>query len=161
MEGYIVNLVCVSVFCGIVCFLAPSDGNIKNHIKLITSIAVLCVALFPLGDFLFRLKNIDLSALEDMGKESLEADYEAMFCDAIKEYSEESVASACKNLLKDKFDLNDDDIDIIISSSVENDKINVDKATVIVYFSAITEDPDPLLETVEKMLNCECQIIYK
>ena len=161
MESYIVNLVCVSMFCGIICFLAPSDSGVKNHIKLITSLSVLCVATFPLGNFLVQLKNADIPPLEFADKESLAEDYEAMFCEAMKEYSNDSVESVCEKILTDKFDLKNEDIDVIISSSVENDKININDATIVIYFGAITEDPKPLLETLEEVLECECRIIYK
>ena len=163
MSEYILTLSCISVFCGIIHILAPSGdgGGIKQNLRLISALAVLCVAVYPIGNFLMELKNyeLDLSGLDlDV---TAKAEYEQKFEEAMLEYSDESVGEICEKMLLEKFDLEDGDVNVVLFSCVENDNIKIQRADLEIYFGAITEPPDPMRESLEELLGCECRIIYK
>ena len=151
------------MFCGIIHILAPSGegGGLKNNVRLISALAVLCVALFPIGDFLIQVRDHDFSLSDGDFGEDLEVDYEGQFCDAMVEYSNESVAESCEKILIEKFDMEDGDISIVLFSSVENNKIKIESADLEIHFGGITQPPKPLERALEDLLGCDCRIIYK
>ena len=163
MRDYILTLTLISVFCGIIHILSPmgEGGGLKGNVRLISALAVLCVALFPIGDFLIQLRDRDLSFSEDAPEDLLGEEYEGELCDAMMEYSGESVARICEKMLAEKFDIDEKDISIVIFSYVENDKIKVERADLEIHIGAITEPPEPLKAALEELLDVECRIIYK
>ena len=163
MKDYIITLACISVFCGIVQILSPSgDGDgIKKNVRLISALCVLCVAAFPIGDFLIQLRDAELDISDYITKEELDAEYEKLFYEAMVDFSNESVAQRCKKILMSEFDMQEDELDIILFSCVENDNIKIQRADIVIYFGGITQKPEPLRDTIESLLGCECRIIYK
>lgn len=163
MRDYILTLSIISVFCGIIHILAPSGegGALKNNVRLVSALAVLCVALFPIGNFLIQLSNHDFAFFEEDFGEDLNADYEGEFYDAMLEYSNESVAEICEKKLIEKFGLEDGDVSVVLFSCVENNNIKIERADLEIHFGAITHPPDPLRAELEALLECECRIIYK
>ena len=163
MRDYIIILSCVGVFCGIVHILAPKgegDG-LRGNVRLISALAVLCIAVYPVGDFLITLKDAKLDLLGSLNEEDLKEKYEADFVFTMQKYSDESVEEKCKSILMERFDMRAEDLDIEVYSGVENDNIKIDSADIIIYFGGITKDPDKLSDTLSDILKCECRIIYK
>ena len=163
MSEYILTLCSISVFCGVIYILAPSGegGSLKQNVRLVSALAVLCVAVFPLGSFLMQLGEYDFElALEDF-EGADKGKYEAEFCAAMQEYSDDAVAEICEKTLVEKFGLDADDIKIVIFSCVENNNITIQRADLEIYFGAIAKPSDPMKECLEEMLGCECRIIYK
>lgn len=163
MRDYILTLSLISVFCGIIHILAPSGegGGLKNNVRLISALAILCVALFPIGNFLIQLRDHDFAFSADDFGGDLNADYEGEFYDAMVEYSNESVAEICEEKLIEKFGLEDGDVSVVIFSCVENNNIKIESADLEIHFGGIIHPPDPLCEELETLLGCECRIIYK
>lgn len=163
MRDYILALTLISVFCGIIHILSPSGdgGGLKGNVRLVSALAVLCVALFPIGDFLIQLRDSDFSFTEGEAESSLAEKYESEFCQAMVEYSNESVAEICEKMLIEKFDIEAGDVTVSLFSCVENDNIKIERADIEIHLSGITQPPEPLKEALEEFLECECRIIYK
>ena len=163
MRDYILTLSLISVFCGIIHILAPSGegGGLKNNVRLIGALAVLCAALFPIGSFLVQLKESDFDFAASDFEEVGDVNYEEKFCDVMLEYSNESVSEICEKMLIEKFDMEEGDISVVLFSCVENDNIKIERADIEIHFGGITQPPDPLRNTLEEFLGCECRIIYK
>ena len=163
MRDYILTLSCISVFCGIIHILSPAGdgGGIKRNIRLITSLCVLCVALFPIGDFLIRLGEYEMDFWDEDFSAALEVEYEEEFLSAMLEYSDETVAELSAKMLLEKFDMQDGDISVVVFSCVENDNIKILRADIEIHPGGISQPPDPLKESLEELLGCECRIIYK
>jgi hypothetical protein len=163
MRDYILTLTLISVFCGIIHILSPAGegGGLKGNVRLISALAVLCVALFPIGDFLIQLRDRDISFSWDAPQDSLAEEYEGELCEAMMKYSSESVAKICEKMLSEKFDIDEKDVSVVIFSSVENDNIKIERADLEIHVGAITHPPDPLKDALEDFLGVECRIIYK
>ena len=163
MREYILSLCLISVFCGIIHILSPSGegGGLKNNVRFVSALAVLCVAVFPIGDFLTELKESDISISDgDFGAVDA-AVYDEKFCDAMLEYSNESVAQICEEMLIEKFDIEEKDVSVVLFSCVENNNIKIERADLEIHVSGITEPPEPMRDAIEELLGCECRIIYK
>ncbi len=163
MSDYIFLLSSVSVFCGIIHILAPKGegGALRDNVRLVSALALLCVALFPIGGFLTGLKNTDLDFSDIVSREELTQKYDENFCAAMKEYSEEETERAAEKILFDRFGLKEGDIEIKLYSSVENDNIKIERADIVIYFGGIMQDPKELSDAITELLTCECRIIYK
>ena len=163
MSGYILLLSSVSVFCGIIHILAPKgeDGGLKSNVRLVCTLALLCVALVPIGGSLAELEGVELDFSDVLERDELAEEYEESFSLAMKEYSEEETERACERILFERFDLKEGDIEVDVFSSVENDVIRVERADIVIYFGAISQKPKELSDAVSDLLLCECRIIYK
>lgn len=163
MRDYILTLSLISVFCGIIHILTPSGegGGLKNNVRLISALSVLCIALFPVGDFLIELRDRDFKFYDGELEENQNVDYEAEFCDAMLEYSNESVSQLSEKMLIEKFDMESGDVSVVLFSCVENNNIKIERADLEIHFGGITYPPEPLREALENFLGCECRIIYK
>ncbi len=119
------------------------------------------MAVFPIGDFLMRLEDQDFKLLGLESDYVGESNYEEEFRSAMLEYSNESVGEICEKMLIEKFDLEVGDVNVVLLSCVENDNIKIQRADLEIHFGAITEPPEPMRESLEELLGCECRIIYK
>ena len=163
MKDYILTLSCISVFCGIIHILSPSGegGGIKKNIRLIASLSVLCVALFPIGDFLIRLSEYEIDFLNEDFSATLEAEYEEEFLSAMLEYSDQTVAEVSEKMLLEKFNMRDGDVSVVVFSCVENDNIKILRADIEIHPGGVSQPLTSLKESLEELLGCECRIIYK
>ena len=163
MGGYIFLLSCVSVFCGIIHILAPKGegGALRDNVRLVCAMALLCVALMPICRFLSELDGAELGVSDLFDREQLAEKYEESFSQTMKKYSEEETEQACERILFERFGLKAGDVEVDVISSVENDVISVERADIVIYFGAISQNPKELSDTISELLECECRIIYK
>ncbi|MBO7249946.1 MAG: hypothetical protein J6V42_01580 [Clostridia bacterium] len=163
MGGYIFLLSCVSVFCGIIHILVPKgeDGALRDNVRLVCALALLCVVIAPIGGFLEELENADFDVSDMLDRDQLAGKYEDSFSLAMKEYSDEETEQACERILFERFDLKAGDVEVDIFSGIENDVISVERADIVIYFGAISQNPKELSDTISELLGCECRIIYK
>ena len=163
MKNYIITLIAVSVFSGIVHILAPeaSGDRLRKQIKLVTSLCILCIAIAPLAGLLRELEGANFDFLSKYtDREELGERYEDIFKDSLRAHTAQSVAEGSEKLLGERFGLDGEDISVRVSVSELDDKFFVDSATVILYRTAIMTDPREISEYIETLLECECEIVY-
>lgn len=163
MKDYIITLISVSIVCGIVHILTPAgvgDG-IRKHVKLISSLCVLCIMIAPIGGFIQSLENSEFNILGEYGESNtLEDRYDKIYNDMISVYSAEQISKKCEEILRERFSLKEDDVKVMIYFSEEENEPVISKSAVILYTGAIGKDPREISECVSELIKCECEIIY-
>ena len=162
MKEYIITLISVSIFCGLIEMMSLSEGGLKKHIRLIASLCVLCVAVAPMGDLINVIKNYDVEERTDIFEgEDTENKYYDIYVSNLGEHTAESIEENTKRLLGDEFDMEHDAFDVIVLLDLSDEKFAVEKVSVVLYPKAIFKDPHKISEYISNLLKCECEIIYK
>ena len=162
MKEYIITLVGVAIFCGVIEMMSLSEGDIKNHLKLIASLCVLCVAIAPFGEFLKLLRGGGFNEILDkFDKDELEMEYRAVYIENLDKEMDSELSSRVEFLLSGEFGVDVEDIDVVIFSETSEESVKINKTCVILYPRAITYDPHKISQYVSDLLKCECEIIYK
>ncbi|MBE6531076.1 MAG: hypothetical protein E7679_03150 [Ruminococcaceae bacterium] len=159
-----ITLISVSIVCGIVHILAPAGTGegIRKHVKLISSLCVLCIMIAPISGFIRSLESSEFNILGEYKESgSLENRYDKIYNDMISAYSAEQIAERCEEILRERFSLEEGDIQVMIYFSSSDNEPVISKAAVILYTGAITKDPREISACVTELLECECEIIYR
>ncbi|MBO5845829.1 MAG: hypothetical protein J6Q77_04205 [Clostridia bacterium] len=163
MSKYIITLISLSVFSGVIHMLVPesSGDRLRGQIKLVTALCVLCIAIAPLAGLLKDIGGSDFDFFSKYtDKEDLEMQYEDIFKDSVGRYTAQDVARRSEELVCEKFGLDEEDLSIRASVSELEGRLSVDSATVMLYSGAIMTDPREIAEYLESLLECECEIVY-
>lgn len=162
MKEYIITLIGVSIFCGLVEMLSLSEENFKKHIRLIASLCVLCVAIAPMGELINMIKNYDIEEESDIFEgEDINDKYYDIYVSNLGEHTAESIEENTKRILADEFDMEHDDFDVIVLLDLSEEKFTVEKVSVLLYPKSIFKDPHKISDYISNLLKCECEIIYK
>ena len=162
MRDYIITLLGVSIICGIIQILAP-EGNgdgIKKHVKLISVLCVLCVAISPLGGVIEIFSSLDINISGELfGKQDL-TEYNDIYLNTLEIYNAESVSDTCEGLVCERFGIERKSFDISVSLTVCEESFSVNKAVLLIHSKGLMEDPEKIAEYLSSMLECKCEIIY-
>jgi len=162
MKEYIMTLVGVAIFCGVIEMMSLSEGTIKNHLKLIASLCVLCVAITPLGEVLKIIGDGEINEMINRyDKDELELEYKAVYIENLDKEMDSEISSRMESMLCEEFDVAADDIDVVIFSEASEESVKINKTCVVLYPGAIAKDPHKISRYVSDSLKCECEIIYK
>lgn len=163
MKDYIVTLIAVSLFCGMIELLAPSgsENGLKNHIRLISSLCVLAISLVPIGELISEISNGEIASIIEWDeREELEGKYEEMFRDRLAFCTAEGISKECEQMISEKFEVDEDDINVSVKLSGDGGAVAVDMVTVTLFSGAVFKDPHSISEYLSSLLECECEIIY-
>ena len=164
MKEYIITLVGAALFCGFVEMLSPDGegGGIKKHIKLLSSLCILCILIAPLVSFAQEVKAYDLgAALSEIGDETYDEKYDEICNKSIASYSESELGRICEERLMRELDVEQGGVRVDVRTEYQNDILSVTLATVRIYPEALAKDPRDMERIVSEMLGCECEIIYE
>ena len=162
MKGYIASLLCVACVCGICEMIAPSGkGGGSRYIRFVCTLVALSVIAAPIAGFVTELKNGDLDFLPiDANKDELESEYRDIFYKYISDQSSDGAADLLEGEICEKFDIDPDDIEVIMHISFFDDECTIDGITVSIMGKAVLKDPHAISDFVLEMSNIKCEIIY-
>ena len=163
MESYIITLIGVSILSGFIEILAPESAGeqIKKHVKLVSSLCVLCIALAPLVSFIKEIGETDVEGFWEYSERAeLEEKYDEIFNESLGSYTADSIARGSETMLAEQFGISVEDIDIIVSVSDVEGVLSVDGAKAVLYGNAVTHNPREISGYIESLLGCKCEIIY-
>ena len=163
MKDYIITLICVSVFSGIIEILSPDSAgdSLRKQIRLITSLCVLCVAISPIAGVISGISGAEFDFLSDYtDREELESKYEEIFKNNLGEHTAESVASESAQMLCESLGIDTDDLEVHLSLVDLEGELTARDVTVTLYRSAVATDPRIISDYIEELLGCKCEIIY-
>ena len=163
MKEYIFILIGVSIICGIVQTLAPdsSGDGIKKHVKLVSSLCILCLILAPISTIISGLSENGLKLGEWWGEgEVSEERYAEVYKESMEQYTAEELGEKCKNMVADRFEIDRDIFDVNVFVVCENERLTVDRAVLSLHKTTDQNDPRLILEYISSLLECECEIIY-
>jgi hypothetical protein len=159
MKTYILALLSVAIISGVIEILTPSgvSDGIKKHVRLLLSICVLCVVVYPVGSFIEELSSGDYDIFDEELYESDREDYLAVFEENLALHSADAISSGLERMICKKFSLSGEDIEIYVRFSGED---RVDKVALVLSGSGVMQDPRKLESYVGSLTGAEVEIIY-
>ena len=158
MRSYLLSVFLIALALSLISILSPEGekGGIAKHIRLLTSLLLVCVLVAPLDDLIRGLKEkaeegITLPGLEDSLKEDYQNQMQQLLDDSSRNYFVQSLTRT----LEEEFAIPTGQIRCRVSWS-ENGSTPI-KVTVILSGNAIWKDPAPIEEYVTALLGCPCQ----
>lgn len=160
MKTYLITLVSASLFATLVGILSPSGdkGGISKHMKLLTSLFLVCVLISPLQDAIKGLHTIldgsaELPWLEESQDENL---YEQEMNEALEGASTSYFTQMLTQMLETQFAIATGDVRCQVQWKTENETLTPVRVTVILSGRAIWKDPQKIENFVSELLGCEC-----
>ena len=159
INEYLLTLIGASILVSTVAMLAPRGG--KRYVRLCSCLCLLCVILAPLPNIAKSLEDGSLSSLVGDGEaDDMESFYEEIYNNTVNSANGEMIADALENMMTKDLSLPEGGFSVTVDTMTENGEVTVKKVTVRLGIEAIGKDPREIVGYLEKMLGCECEIIY-
>ena len=160
MRTYIFSVVCVAALGGCVITLAPEGirSGIKKHIKLISSLCLLCVMISPMSELLTSLGEIGDSVASDDDREELQSMYESIYNGEMDKENGEGIGAAVKEKLYERFDIPGGESRVEVSfRDLDGDGFREPtRITVILSGGSVFRDPRKIEDYLSELFGAEC-----
>ncbi len=160
MKDYLLTLIAAALVAALVGILSPDGerGGIAKHLKLLTSLFLICVLISPLHSVLTGLKDLANGNLSlpnfDVGTED---DYRQQMDAALDGATESYVSDMLTQTLESQFSITTGDVSCRVEWAREGETLKPTRVTVILSGKAIWKDPKPIEDFVSELLGCECR----
>lgn len=157
MKEYFLSLFLAAILIALVGILSPGkpSGGIGKHLRLLSSLFLLCVLLSPITAAMDGIRdwlNSD-GVLPDLG-DTEENGYGELASDVLDEASREYFSQMLAHTLSEEFSISPGDL----RCQVEWDNARPSRVTVLLSGAAIWRDPVPLQNAVQTLLGCPCDV---
>lgn len=152
MQTYLLSVLGASLAVALVGILTPNGSS--RHMKLISSLFLICVLIAPLPKAFTALRDFgeSLSPGESGGND----DYQTQLQEAVNSASRTYFAQTLTQLLQTQFSLTAGEVRCSIRWADDSNGMRPLHVTVILSGSAIWKDPAPMEQFVTDLLGCEC-----
>ena len=163
MREYVMIFVSVTLACGIVQMLVPEGrGGFKKYVGLVCGLCVLCTAIAPISSLLEDVWSLGETLFGITSSVTQDKDnYEKIYGESLIEAGGANMSSGLKTLISRDLGIDASYFDVSVRLREGEDSYLPDKATVILYGKAILCDPHEIIEYVNDLLSCECEVIYE
>ena len=164
MREYIYGVILISAAIGIISILSPEGGGqgLKKHIRLISSVCLLCVLIEPASKLIDELFSMgkELSESISQGENEVLDQYEKIYEDYFEGKYGDNVGQAVKEALYDKFSIKNENCRVATEFSYsENDGVKTPrKITVVLSGQAVYVDPLTVTEFISELFGCESEV---
>ena len=163
MKEYVIVLIGSVLVCSLAVMLTPEgEKGIGQYVKLAAGLCVLCVLISPLTSFISSLSAIiDQNRFFEDGENELEG-FDKIYNESLLDASSEEIAKGLESMLCREFGFKNDKIDVYVELCEGEDGYLPKCVTVMLWQSAETlfADPHKIIEYVNSLLDCRCEIIY-
>lgn len=163
MKEYVIVLIGSVLVCSFAVMLAPeNEKGVVQYVKFAAGLCVLCVLISPLTSFISSLSVlIDQNRFFDSDGSELEG-FDKIYNESLLDASGEEISKGVENMLCREFGLKNDKIDIYVELCEGEDGYLPENVTVILWQSSETlfVDPHKIIEYINELLDCRCEIIY-
>ena len=157
MKEYIISLITAALLASLIGLLSPQGegGGLSRHLRLLTSLFLLCVLLSPAIDFLLSLKDAALGdALFPEGDASQKEEYEQSLDEALSSATGTYLATLLTDALEAEFSIPEGEVRCSVTLSEDGSRPT--RIRVILSGSAIWKDPEGIEAFVTERVGCEC-----
>lgn len=157
MAEYICGVVGAALVISVIILILPEDAAASREVKLLGSLALLCVIIAPLGEGvkkateLFRSGELTLS---EQGEQTLPDE----LIGALERQCADEINAALKTEICRRFDLAPDDVSVSVRLSVDGGEVELLRVYVIFTGRAMWQDPHPVIEYIEDTCGVPCEI---
>lgn len=159
MTAYIISLVSASLAVALISILTPegSGGGIAKHVRLLSSLFLICVLIAPIGQFIGGLRdlangNFSLPEIEIPNESDSKLEMQTTLDEASKQYFLDSLTL----LLLKEFEIKEGDLRCTATWTEQDGQATPKIITVLLSGSAIWKDPAKIQAYVSDLLGCEC-----
>lgn len=157
MREYIFSIIGASVIAAVVTLFLPEGKEISKYVKLLVSLAVICVIVNPFGNSAGRLEISEwFSSLIPEQSE----DGEEKYYGVLTEIGERELEKKLCALVCEKFSIAEGDIEITAEAHEENGVLTLDRIAVGLYRAAVLKDPYEIEAYVSELVGCACETYY-
>lgn len=160
MKEFILTLLGVSLISGFASMLSPEGkgGGLRSYLGFACAICALSVIAGPVVSFISTLADGEL--IEDISGETAVYDYEKIFDGTLVKEGERSVEKGLALILQKEFEIEEKNVNIDVKLYDNGASIEAKLVTVTLRGGAVFVDAHKIAERVEKLLSCECRVIY-
>ena len=163
MREYIIRLIVTVLICSLATMLAPEDEKgMSSYVKLAASLCILCVVISPLISFITKISNIGSETPFFESGEANEERFKEIYDKSLQGASAYNVSEALKAMICREFGFQSDKIDVYVELCEEGE-ICLPKSVSVVLWrgeGTLMTDPHKVIDYVNEILGCRCEIIY-
>ena len=161
MKEYFLSLFLAAILIALVGILSPGkpSGGIGKHLRLLSSLFLLCVLLSPVTAAMDGIRdwlNSD-GTLPDLG-DTEENGYGELASNALDEASREYFSQMLAHTLSEEFSISPNDLRCRVEWELTEGNARPTRVTVLLSGSAVWRDPAPLQNAVQTLLGCPCDV---
>lgn len=155
---YFIGITVASVAVTLIGMLYSDDkGGVRKALDLCLSLCLLCAVIAPMGGMIAEAKEeIDLSGLE---LPDIDVSADSAIYASLAEASRGEIEEKLKGLIRKRFDLTQDDIEVSASVMADENGIAITKITVWLYGRGVFTDPREIKAFVSGYTDAECEIV--
>ena len=159
MREYIFSIIGASVITAVITLFLPEGGDVSKHVKLLASLAVLCMiaapvtelsGLWDIGGFFDSLTNVETGDSEAENK----------YYDVLTEMGSAELEKKLSELVCEKFSIDTKDIKIDVEASEREGVFCVDRVAVGLFGAAVLKSPYEIEEYISSLVGCDCDTYY-
>lgn len=160
MQGYLIQILTVSLLCGLIETLAPAGERegLRRAVRLVTALCLLCLMVAPLREARERLRSFDLGGwareMEEGGSEELERLME----EKLSAVTREQLESELYRLLDGQFGISRQDCSLTVGLEEEDGVLTVREVWIALRGRAVLRDPRAIEAAVEEAWQCGCTV---
>lgn len=161
MKAYLITIIGGSLVAAIIGILSPEGdkGGIAKHIKLLTSLFLVCLLIAPLKGVLEKVQGWTNGSLPFFGSDDdTDESYEAILDGTIDQHSKKYFTQMLTEALQTQFSLKTGTIRCIVQWDGHGDDLHPDLVTVILSGNAVWQDPHAIESFVTALLECDCAV---
>ena len=156
MKEYIISLITAALLASLIGLLSPQSegGGLSRHLRLLTSLFLLCVLLSPAVELLLSLKNDTLDGVLPDGAPPQKEEYQQSLDEALSSATGTYLAALLTDALETEFSIPEGEVRCSVTLRADN--THPEKIRVILSGSAIWKDPERIEAFVTERIGCEC-----
>ena len=163
IKTYILSVIAVSLTAAAVSIFCPNGkgGGILKHLKLLTSLALICVIISPIVSLVKSLSDSSIDKFKDniIGSISEGGDYESIFFKSLSDTSASELEKEIKKRICEAFQIDESNIEINAEYAVENDTVSFKRITVTLSGEAIFKSPYDIEDYVRTLTGIDCKCL--
>lgn len=158
MKTYFLSVAAAALIAAICSVLVPSGdgGGIAKHVKLLTSLLLVCVLIAPLGDLIEGLRGTVSGDVTFPWEENGESDGTEDLQNRLDEVSTAYFTELLTETLEREFAIEKGDLRCAIQWEGEDENMRPAKVTLLLSGRAIWKDSEAMESFVTDLLGCEC-----
>lgn len=160
MKQYLLNILTLSLACGLLDLLTPAGERegLRRGVRLLAGLCLLCVMIRPLTDLRDAIGEIDLGSWARGMERDAETEYERLMEEKLTAVSKEQLREELLTMLAEQFDIGCEDCTLTFEFDDAAQTLTVRRVWVALHGKAVLRDPRTVEAAVEGTLGCECTV---
>ena len=157
MAEYICGVVGAALIISVILLVLPEDAAASREVKLLGSLALLCVIVAPLGEGVRKVTELVRSGELTVPEMAQDTAYGEL-ASALERQSASEINAALRERICSQFGLYEDDVEVSVQVGVAGGEVRILRVYVIFGGRAMWQDPHPVIEYVEELCGVPCEV---